>query len=236
MSSPLLLQQCLACLARLIWMILEIGSRWSYSCCSVGCCFKNLFNMAHSFLVQLLSSFFSMRLVSVHVVHPYSSINTTVAWKKLRFISSDKSDFCMTDCLSMADYAFTSCVLILFSVDETLLPREVNFSPSFKEPLVRVEMSPVWFLNIHMYFLIIIKSRWHCGFLWLSLSLSLYLSLSFSHTHSIRPYHQSLLTALPNSIHCTHRPDVNRFSLVVLASPVVPHILFVLFRWFWDGR
>ena len=34
------------------------------------------------------SSFFSNRLVSVQVVHPYSSIDTTAAWKKLRFILS----------------------------------------------------------------------------------------------------------------------------------------------------
>ena len=40
---------------------------------------------------------FSIRLVSVHVVHLYSSIDTTAAWKKLRFILSVRSDFHMTD-------------------------------------------------------------------------------------------------------------------------------------------
>ena len=35
--------------------------------------------------------FFSSRLVSVQVVHPYSSIDTTAAWKKLRFILSVRS-------------------------------------------------------------------------------------------------------------------------------------------------
>ena len=30
--------------------------------------------------------FFSIRFVSVYVVHPYSSIDTSAAWKKLHFI------------------------------------------------------------------------------------------------------------------------------------------------------
>ena len=46
-----------------------------------------------------------------------------VAWKKLRFILSDRSDFHMTDSQSIADHAFAGCVLMSFSVDETLLPR-----------------------------------------------------------------------------------------------------------------
>ena len=36
------------------------------------------------------------------MVHPYSSIDTTAAWKKLRFILSVGSDFHMTDSLSIA--------------------------------------------------------------------------------------------------------------------------------------
>ena len=47
MSSPLILQQCHAWVVRLIWMILEIGGRWPYNCCFVGCGFQNLFNMVH---------------------------------------------------------------------------------------------------------------------------------------------------------------------------------------------
>ena len=79
--------------------------------------------MARSILVQLPSSFFSMRLVSVYVVRPYNSMDTTVAWKKLRFILSDMSDFHMADSLSIADYNFASRVLMSFPVDETLLQR-----------------------------------------------------------------------------------------------------------------
>ena len=76
MRSYLLLLQCPTCLVRLIWMILEIGSMWPYSCCFVECCFQDLFNIAPSILVQLLSSFFSGHLVSDHVVHPYSRTDT----------------------------------------------------------------------------------------------------------------------------------------------------------------
>ena len=86
MSSPLLLQQCPACLDRLFWMVFVMGGRCPYSCCFVGCCLQELFNIACSIFVQLLSSFLSICLVSFHVVHPYSSINMTPAWKKLRFI------------------------------------------------------------------------------------------------------------------------------------------------------
>ena len=128
MSSSLLLQQCSACLVRLTLIVFVMGGRWPYSWCLVGCCLQNLFKIAHSILVKLLSSFFSSRLLIIQVVHPYSSINTTTAWKKLRFILSIRSDFHMTDSLSIAVHAFVSRVSWSFSVDETLLPRYVNLS------------------------------------------------------------------------------------------------------------
>ena len=40
MHSFLLLQQCPACLVRQIWMVLEMGSWWPYSCCFVGSWFE----------------------------------------------------------------------------------------------------------------------------------------------------------------------------------------------------
>ncbi len=60
--------------------------------------------------------------VSVHVVHLYSSIDTTAAWKKLCFILSVRSDFYMIDSLLIAVHVFVSHVSMSFSVDETLLP------------------------------------------------------------------------------------------------------------------
>ena len=113
LSSPLFLRQCPTCLV--LWMVFEMGGRWPYSCCFAGCSSQDLFNIARSILVQLPSSFFSIRLVSVQVVHPYSSMDTTAAWKKLRFTLSDRSDFHMIDSLLIAVHAFASRVLMSFS-------------------------------------------------------------------------------------------------------------------------
>ena len=150
MSSSLLFQQCPRCLVHLVWMILEMGGRWPYNWCFVGCCFQDLFNIARSILVQFPSNFFSIHLISVHLVHPYSRIDMTAARKKLRFILSDKSDFHMIDNLSIAVHAFASRTLMWFLVYETLLPRYVNLSTNFKESPFGMEMSPFFKLK-HMY-------------------------------------------------------------------------------------
>ena len=51
MSSSLLLQRCPACLARLVWIVFEMGGRWPYSWRFVGCCCQDLFNIARNILV-----------------------------------------------------------------------------------------------------------------------------------------------------------------------------------------
>ena len=51
MSSSLFLQQWLACLVRVTWIVFVMGGRWPYSWCFVGCCFQDLFNIACSILV-----------------------------------------------------------------------------------------------------------------------------------------------------------------------------------------
>ena len=76
------------------------------------------------------------------MVYPYSRIDTSAAWKKLHFILSDMVDSHMIDNLSIAVHAFTRRIFMLLSVDETLLPRYVKLSTSFREPTFRVEMSP----------------------------------------------------------------------------------------------
>ena len=53
-------------------------------------------------------AFFSSRFVSVHVVHPYSSVDTIAAEKKLRLISSVRSDFHMSDSVLIPVHAFVS--------------------------------------------------------------------------------------------------------------------------------
>ena len=51
MSSPLLLQQCPACLVRLTWIVFVMGGRWPNSWCFVRCCRQDLFNIALNILV-----------------------------------------------------------------------------------------------------------------------------------------------------------------------------------------
>ena len=51
MSSFILLQQCPACLVRLIKIVFVMGGIWPYSCCFVGCSLQDLFNIARSILV-----------------------------------------------------------------------------------------------------------------------------------------------------------------------------------------
>ena len=90
-----------------------MGGRWPYSFCFVGCYLQDLFNIDRSILVYLLSSFFS-----IHVVHPYSSIDTIAACKKLSLILSVRSDYHMADSLLIAVYAFVSHVSMSVSVSK----------------------------------------------------------------------------------------------------------------------
>ena len=92
-SFSVLLQQCSTCLVRLTWIVLEMGGKWPYSSLFMGCCFQCLFKIVQHILLWFPSSFFSIRLVSVHFVHPFSRIDTTAGWKKSRFISWDRLDF-----------------------------------------------------------------------------------------------------------------------------------------------
>ena len=143
MSSSLLLQQCPACLVHLTLIVFVMGGRQPYNCYFVGCCHEGLvqYSSQHSCVIAVKP--FLLHLVSVRVVHPYSSINTTAAWKNLSFILSVRFDFHMTDSLLIAVHAFVSRVLMSFSVDEMLLPRQVNQSTSFKGPPFSLEMSPL---------------------------------------------------------------------------------------------
>ena len=51
LSSPLLLQQCPACLVRLTCIVFVMGGRWPYNWCLEGCCHQDLFNIARNILV-----------------------------------------------------------------------------------------------------------------------------------------------------------------------------------------
>ena len=117
------LQQCPV---RLIWIIFVIGGRWPYRFCLVGCCIQDFLDIARSILVQLTSSFFFWTLCQRPCGESYSSMDTTAAWKILRFILSDRADFNMTDNLSMPVDTFACHEVVSFSVDETLLLRLVT--------------------------------------------------------------------------------------------------------------
>ena len=82
-------------------------------------------------------------------MRPYSSIDTTAVWKKLRFILSVWSNIHMTDNLSIAVHDFASRMSMSFSVDETLISWRMNLSTSFGELLFSLEMWPLWLK--HMY-------------------------------------------------------------------------------------
>ena len=105
MSSSLLLQQCPACPVRLT-------RRWPYSCFPVGCYFHALFRISRIILVQLPSCLFSSHFVRVQVVQPYSSTDTTTAWKNGLFNLSVSLDFHMIDNLFIAVHAFPMRALI----------------------------------------------------------------------------------------------------------------------------
>ena len=53
MSSSLLLQHCLV---RLILIVFVMDGRWLYSCCFVGWCLEDLFNIARRFIIIIIMS------------------------------------------------------------------------------------------------------------------------------------------------------------------------------------
>ena len=58
-------------------------------------------------------------------MHPYSSIDATASWKKLRFILSVRSGFYIIDNLLIAIHAFVNLVSMSFSVDATLQKKKM---------------------------------------------------------------------------------------------------------------
>ena len=62
----------------------------------------------------------------LEAVHPYSSTDTATVLKKSSFILSEASDFHMIDNLSIAVNVLTRRMLTSLSLDETLLPRNVE--------------------------------------------------------------------------------------------------------------
>ena len=82
----------------------------------------------------------------VYCIHTAVSTRLLLG-KKLRFILSVRSDFHMKESLLIAVHAFASCMWCL--IYETLLPRLVNLSNSFRDLSFSMKMSPFWLK--HMY-------------------------------------------------------------------------------------
>ena len=76
MSSFLFLQQCPACLVRLTWIVFEMGGRWPYSWCLVGCCHQDLFNAVYMvwFKIRKIKS----SIISHHTFYPFKYANINV--------------------------------------------------------------------------------------------------------------------------------------------------------------
>ena len=80
--------------------------------------------------------------MSIQVVHPYNSIDTATALKKSHFILSEIRFFHMMDNLSIAVHAFTVHMLTSFTVDEILLPKQLNWSTNFRGLPLKLVMVP----------------------------------------------------------------------------------------------
>ena len=119
MSLFLLLQQCPTCLVHLTWVVFVMGGKWPYSCCFVGAPGLVQYCSQHSCVVAV--KLFLHTLVSMKCIH--TAVSTWPLLRKNCFILSVRSDFHMTDSLSIAVHAFAICMLMSVSVDETLLTR-----------------------------------------------------------------------------------------------------------------
>ena len=127
MSSSLLP----ACLVRLIQMVLQMGGNCLYSCRFEGCCSGIFSVQLLAFLFSFRLAFFSIRLVSVYVVYPFSSIDTTAAWKNcILFYRIGKTSYIINNIL-IAVHTFARRILPSFLVDETFLQRYMNLSINF---------------------------------------------------------------------------------------------------------
>ena len=104
MCSSLLLQQCSACVVHLTWIVFVISGRTAADLWGVVSRICSI--LLAALLCSCCQAIFSIHFFSIHVVHPYRSIDTIAALKNLRFILSVSSDLHMTDNLSIVVHAF----------------------------------------------------------------------------------------------------------------------------------
>ena len=94
---------------------------------------------------NLSSSFFPRGFVSVHMVQPCNSTDSTTAWKNSCFILSERSDFLAIVNISVVVHTLPMSMLTLFSIDEILLPRYMNCSTNFRSLPFHKQMALSWF-------------------------------------------------------------------------------------------
>ena len=124
-----------------------------------------------------------MCFISVHVVHPYISMDTVTAWKKSCFILLNRSNFHMINDLSIAFHTFARHMMTLISVDEMLLPRYVNCSTIFRSLSLRMAMASFLF-KTHVLCFICIHIEACCRLLGIMFGL-VYLQGALGHHHSL---------------------------------------------------
>ena len=99
----------------------SISSLW------IPCCFQNQFRTVGNIRMLFRSSFFLS--ISLESIQPYSSTDTTTAWKNSHLCYL--RDYFPND-LSMALRACSVHMLILLPVDVIMLPRYVRWFTNFK--------------------------------------------------------------------------------------------------------
>ena len=135
-----------------------MGSRKPYCYCFVGRCFQDLFIIACNILVQFMSRFFSICIVSAHVVHLYSSVDKTAAWKTLCFTSSDRPDYLwpiVNQCLTIPSLVAYSCHFPLMrSCFRGRWIRPLvsgnTFYCEYISSLILIKVHVIWFSSIDM--------------------------------------------------------------------------------------
>ena len=106
-------QQYPACLVCLTWMVCEIGGKWPYRCCFVGCCFL-LLKIACNILVLFPSRLLPNLFIKVKVKQPYSCSNTATVWKISHFtremrLPYSRLPFNTSPCFSYTYISSTFC-------------------------------------------------------------------------------------------------------------------------------
>ena len=106
LSSSLLLQQFSACITHLSRRVYEMGGKWPYIRCFVGCCFPDSFKTAS--LCRFYQTFSFKNFIKVQVVQLYAS-------NELDVLIHQRSDFHIVNNVSIVVHVLHVCVDITFS-------------------------------------------------------------------------------------------------------------------------